>query len=246
MTKICIRCKEEKSISEFNKRTNSNDGMDYYCKACKKILKREEYLRNREKYIERANVWGNNNYERKINNMREYQAKNKEALLQQKRDYRKENHDLVRAQAKACRERNKEVFKARCREHYHKNKHTGAWQVYSEIRRARKAGIPGSFTLQEVENLLQSQFCKCAYCGTSLEEGYHADHLIPIARPELGSTNYISNIQLTCPECNLSKKDKLNDEFIHYLQVTDLPKYEKYLKHQEYIATRILLQDWRL
>lgn len=33
-TKVCTRCKEEKSVSEFYKNKNSKDGVSWYCKTC--------------------------------------------------------------------------------------------------------------------------------------------------------------------------------------------------------------------
>ena len=38
--KRCIRCKETKSISEFNKNQSSKDGLRGYCKSCQRISDR--------------------------------------------------------------------------------------------------------------------------------------------------------------------------------------------------------------
>jgi hypothetical protein len=35
---------------------------------------------------------------------------------------------------------------------------------------------------------------------------FHVDHIIPISK---GGTNNINNLRLTCPKCNLSKKEKI-------------------------------------
>jgi hypothetical protein len=35
-TKICVRCKEVKPISEFHKNSRSSDGLHSYCKDCNK------------------------------------------------------------------------------------------------------------------------------------------------------------------------------------------------------------------
>jgi hypothetical protein len=42
-TKTCVRCKQEKAISEFGKYSARKDGLDYWCKAC-----RLEYKRSRK------------------------------------------------------------------------------------------------------------------------------------------------------------------------------------------------------
>lgn len=33
-TKICVKCKEEKPVTEFGKNSRQKDGLNYYCKAC--------------------------------------------------------------------------------------------------------------------------------------------------------------------------------------------------------------------
>jgi 5-methylcytosine-specific restriction endonuclease McrA len=48
-------------------------------------------------------------------------------------------------------------------------------------------------------------------CLVDCRETYHVDHLIPLAR---GGHNNPSNIVITCPFCNQSKKDKTPYEWI--------------------------------
>ena len=45
--KVCRRCKEEKDLSEFPAR--SGGGYQSYCKDCKKIVDRENYLKRKAK-----------------------------------------------------------------------------------------------------------------------------------------------------------------------------------------------------
>ena len=243
--KTCIKCKEVKDLSEFTKRKNSKDGHDYYCKTCKATMKRAEYLKNKESYTRRAREYRLLNPEHHIQKCREYYYKNQAEQLAKKAEYVAKNKVRIKAGRKAYYENNKEFVQQNCRDYYQANKHTGQWNVYSETRRARKSNAPGKFTSEEVRVLFQTQSGKCPYCGIRLEEGFHRDHIIPLARPELGPTNYISNIQLTCPECNLSKGDRTHEEYVEYLQKVDPTKYEKYLEHKDYIATKILLSDWR-
>lgn len=72
----------------------------------------------------------------------------------------------------------------------------------TQKRRARKRGAGGSFTAAQVRALFAKQRGCCAWCGTSLKDGYHRDHRVPLAR---GGSNEISNIDLLCGPCNLSK-----------------------------------------
>ena len=53
-TKVCSKCKEEKSISLFNKRTSSKDGYSSYCKNCNKQSLKEHYYNNKEYYYNKS------------------------------------------------------------------------------------------------------------------------------------------------------------------------------------------------
>lgn len=50
--------------------------------------------------------------------------------------------------------------------------------------------------------LMEAQGGRCAYCREKLGREVHIDHVMPLA---LGGHNRRSNLQLTCPTCNLSK-----------------------------------------
>jgi hypothetical protein len=56
-TKFCIKCKIEKSTSEFTKASNSKDGLQVYCKECRKLANKE-YFSKHPDYIKnyRANL----------------------------------------------------------------------------------------------------------------------------------------------------------------------------------------------
>lgn len=79
-------------------------------------------------------------------------------------------------------------------------------------RRARKNNSGGTYTVAEIKNLLCLQKNRCAVCKTKfVNNKYHADHIMPIV---LNGRNDISNIQLLCPHCNLSKGAKHPTDFM--------------------------------
>ena len=84
----------------------------------------------------------------------------------------------------------------------------------TQNRRARKLQNGGNHTGAELLNLFDLQSGKCPYCKTKLfkkgNNKYHSDHVMPLSK---GGTNDISNIQLLCPKCNLTKGNKLPEEF---------------------------------
>lgn len=46
-TKVCSRCKEEKSVSEFHKRSKAIDGLQGQCKKCNIDARKEAYRTNK-------------------------------------------------------------------------------------------------------------------------------------------------------------------------------------------------------
>lgn len=77
-------------------------------------------------------------------------------------------------------------------------------------RYAREKGAIGNHTLKEWQELKQKYNNKCAICG--LEKPLTKDHIIPLSK---GGTNYISNIQPLCRNCNSKKHNKIiNDNSI--------------------------------
>ncbi len=78
-------------------------------------------------------------------------------------------------------------------------------------RRAATANTIGeSYKAADIPELLIVQRGLCAYCRGKLES-YHVEHVIPLSR---GGDNSLANIVLACPPCNLSKSNKLLQEWI--------------------------------
>lgn len=66
------------------------------------------------------------------------------------------------------------------------------------------------FSASDIQNLLSKQQCKCAYCKVNISTGYHADHVVPVAK---NGRHIIENIQLLCRSCNQRKGAKDPFEF---------------------------------
>jgi 5-methylcytosine-specific restriction endonuclease McrA len=78
---------------------------------------------------------------------------------------------------------------------------------YANEEAARKRA-PGKWTGEDIAIRKKLQKGRCAYfrhCGNRLGDDFHCDHIEPLKH---GGTNHPSNLQLTCPTCNLTKGAK--------------------------------------
>ena len=57
-TKICSKCKLEKTVDKFSKDKNSSTGYTYQCKECRNIKYKEYYINNPDKIkLKNSNNW---------------------------------------------------------------------------------------------------------------------------------------------------------------------------------------------
>jgi hypothetical protein len=122
------------------------------------------------------------------------------------------NAEEFRAKCKAERhrwikkggERVREMLRAAGRDgsgNYRKKNPINA-RVDTSNRRAKRLGIEGRITVQEISDLLMKQDNKCASCMESLQPNWNIDHIMPM---RLKGLNKIENIQILCDPCNKSK-----------------------------------------
>lgn len=78
----------------------------------------------------------------------------------------------------------------------------------NQARRAKLLGAGGRFTAAEIAALLIKQRGRCAWCTTKLNR-FHRDHRKALSN---SGDNFIRNIELLCPTCNMRKGAK--DEII--------------------------------
>lgn len=111
-----------------------------------------------------------------------------------------------------------EKYRKRSRQNYHENKprHRANNRRYKrenpeanvareQRRRARERNAPGDHTADDVKRIYRQQRGRCLNCRASLKDGYHVDHIVPLAR---GGSNWPGNLQLLCPPCNIAKGAK--------------------------------------
>lgn len=114
-----------------------------------------------------------------------------------------------RAYIRAYVESRKEELATYYREYRQRNKERKDAQ--SRTRKARKRDAEGEHTAEEVMQMYEDQDGLCAYCERELNGEFHVEHMIPLCR---GGSNDWSNLAISCPECNMRKRDKTAVEFM--------------------------------
>lgn len=137
-------------------------------------------------------------------NRRWYEANHEQAKARTRAAYDREKHTTY---LRGWRRRNAEKVRIYFRAYYDatKDERRPFLIAYAATRRARKRGAGGSYSPSDLAEIYAAQRGRCAECRKSIKRGYHADHIIPLAR---GGTNHRRNIQLLCAHCNLSKHAK--------------------------------------
>lgn len=100
---------------------------------------------------------------------------------------------------------------------YHRNyckKHPDIISHLKSNRYARERGAIGSHSLNEWNELKEKYNYKCAICGE--KKPLTKDHIIPLSK---GGTNYITNIQPLCRNCNSKKNNKILHDNPELLEV---------------------------
>jgi 5-methylcytosine-specific restriction endonuclease McrA len=190
-TKCCTKCRTDKPLSEFNKDPRYRLGVTGWCTLCLQAYRAEHHRKNAEKRHERVNArsrerWANDPEYRKRKNEQKYAVQNTPEQQAKRRAWGKIRHDRDKADP---------LFREKRRP---KDK------LHAHIRRARKRGNGGTFTLEEWHALCERYGNRCLCCGAT-GVPLHIDHVIPLAR---GGRNDVSNLQPLCKPCNSQKYAK--------------------------------------
>lgn len=114
-------------------------------------------------------------------------------------------HKVWRSQHHA---KNREHDNARSKAYYREN--GDKYANYTSRYYARKLANGGKFTHDELDTLYKQQKGCCWWCGAFVGLTFDTDHRVPVSQ---GGSSDISNIVISCRECNRSKRDKLPHEW---------------------------------
>ncbi len=226
----------KEKIREKNRRYNIE------CREKKRSSLRKWREANPEKVLEWGRNYRKENPERIRTRHRRWYAENldkerkrcrvryllhREKLCNEAREYRKAHPDAVRKAWTKYYKEHKEYY-AELRRKWHQ-RHPHKYGIYRHNRRARLKENGGTYTEKEINDLYLWQQGHCHYCSDWLyksdvlsylgvlihgKETYHIEHKTPVARH---GSNYISNIALSCPDCNGEKNNKTEEEYFDFL-----------------------------
>lgn len=183
--KHCKRCLIDKPINEMYVKLGKPIGV---CRDCKLAAKLKYRQANRAAIAAKQRKYKAKNYEK----IMEYRRNNKELAANAFARWQLANREHRLEYGKAYREANPAKRKASY----------AAW-------RAAKKHNGGSYTQQDIENLMLWQNGECYYCDDELLD-YHVDHYIPLSK---GGKNENTNLVLACPLCNLRKNARMPEDW---------------------------------
>ena len=163
---------------------------------------------NRERLRAGERAWKQANADRFAARDAAYKAANRERLNAQCRAYYAANAEQIKAYIKAWKTENKEYVARKFRAYRAAN--SAKFRTWRRNYRARKANADGRCSLKEILALYSQQNGLCAYCETSIQDGWEVDHIVPLSK---GGSNWISNVVLACSGCNRRKGSRLPDEW---------------------------------
>ena len=165
----------------------------YSCDTCQRIDLAALYATNRK-----------GRRDRKLARNKAFREANLEYVREQLRKASRRSYESRKPYQAAWRAANAEKLRAYVRARFAAatEEQLAKKRAYVRNRRIRLKGNGGEHTGPQIIDLLVRQRHKCPFCSANLRRGYHADHIMPI---HLGGSNNISNIQLLCATCNISK-----------------------------------------
>ena len=203
-TKICKKCLDNKLLSDFSKNKNTKDGLQDKCKICVKEYKKQYYIDNKDKILEKAKEYYIENQKIIIDRVKIWGNNNKNKVVQYKKNYVEKNRDFINAKM-VQRKKDDPILKLKMLYRAKTNKILGS-------NREATFDLIGC-SPSELKTYLEKQF-KDGMCWENHGLfGWHIDHIIPLSSAknddELKKLCHYSNLQPLWAIENIVKRDKI-------------------------------------
>jgi hypothetical protein len=201
--KICSKCKIEKDVCEFGKKSVNNKGIQYYKSRCK-ICSNEDEKIKRDKNSEKYKTWYDKNREERNKWRTEYYQKNKEKIISQnKNQYIKRNLTRNQKYNEDPIFKIKRLLSTRMRDLL-KLKKFNKKETYNNIMECSP---------QFLKEYLEKQFTEGMSWDNHGLYGWHIDHITPLSsaksEEEVYKLCHYTNLQPLWSEENLKKSNKI-------------------------------------
>lgn len=204
--KICSKCGEEKSLSEYNFRKESQKYRNE-CKQCQKEFFQQYYLNNTNKFKQYKKDFVEKNPKYMKNYRKRYRAKNRTRLIEESAKYLEENRDKIKTEVK--RRRKTEV----CYKLRKVISHSISKALKDYKRKLTHIELLGC-TIQEFKIYIENQLEDWMSWDNYGSETWHIDHIKPISHYDLSDPEeqkacfHYSNTQPLSAFDNRSKKNR--------------------------------------
>jgi hypothetical protein len=211
-TKQCSKCKEIKSIEDFDKTIKGGDKLHCWCKKCLSEYKKEYCKKNAARLKEHKSQYYKNNSDYFKKYRQEYYKNNAEKLRERTTIWRQNNPEKSKESSKIWRENNQEQAATNIKIWRENNP-----QRIKAHRKKRKALQKGA-TVETIDliQVYESLNWVCGICGKKINKKLNyphpksasLDHIIPLTK---GGNHILNNVQPAHLICNKSKGNRISN-----------------------------------
>jgi hypothetical protein len=209
--KTCKRCQRLLHSDSFYRHKTMPDGLQPWCKACKKTYARIYVKTPRGRAVMLA---AQRRFSRSTKGQaHQYRHNRTEKARERQKRYRATEKCAIRLRryyltqkSKARYERWRRSEKCKAARHRYRQTPKGRYQkVSNEHKRRVLKGRSATLTMAEWQHILDLYKHCCAYCGRS-DAILTQDHYVPLCK---GGHHSAENVVPACKSCNSRKRDRL-------------------------------------
>ena len=189
-SKICSMCKREKPLTEYSARQSR-------CRECASVYLKRYREVNLDRLIAKDRLYRSENIAKEKENHKRYYLTHREDIRAKTKKYFHDNWERIREYRSEYYKNNSHQYKARA---------------------SRRRALIESVTIGDIgeierfyEFVREKSKLRCYWCKSFvLKKDRHVDHIIPLSR---GGMHSPLNLCCSCRTCNLSKHNKMPNEF---------------------------------